>query len=101
MSQEKVNQYKNEKNNRKKQLAKQKQMKTIKTIGAILVSILLIVAIVFSTKFLRGDFDKVNPTTYSEQELSSIRDKIGITTTPENESKDSTTKDTEETTTLP
>ncbi len=101
MSQEKVNHYKNEKNNRKKQLAKQKQMKTIKTIGAILASVLLIVAIVFSTKFLRGDFDKNTPTTYSEEYLSSLREQIGITTTSETTSKDSTTKDTEETTTLP
>ena len=101
MSQEKVNLYKKEKANRKKHLAKQKQIKTIKTIVAVIVSILLIVVIVFSTKFLRGDFDKNIPTTYSEEYLSSLREQLGLTTSSETTSNDSTTKSTEEATTLP
>ena len=77
MSQEKVDRYKKEKANRKKNLAKKKQQKTLKTLAGVLVSVLLIVAIVFSAKLLRGDFKEEETSTYSEEYLSQIRDLFG------------------------
>lgn len=77
MSQEKVDRYKKEKANRKKDLAKQKQQKTLKTIGGVLASVVLILAVVFSAKLLRGDFEEQETSTYSEEYLSQIRDLFG------------------------
>ncbi|MFQ9934334.1 MAG: hypothetical protein ACLRVQ_07885 [Lachnospiraceae bacterium] len=91
MSQEKVNRYKEEKANRKKNLVKQKQQKTLKAIGGVLGSILLIVAIIFSAKLLRGDFNKEEPSSYSEEYLQQIRDLMGVTTSSDTESGENET----------
>lgn len=77
MSQEKVDRYKKEKANRKQSLAKKKQQKILKTIGGIAASIALIVAIIFSAKLLRGDFEgetERETSSYSEEYLQQIRE---------------------------
>lgn len=77
MSQEKVDRYKKEKANRKQSLAKKKQQKVLKTVGGIAASIALIVAIIFSAKLLRGDFEgetERETSSYSEEYLQQIRD---------------------------
>ncbi len=80
MSQEKVDRYKKEKANRKKELAKKKQQKTLAAVGGVLGSILLIVAIILSTKQLRGDFEpetQAPTSSYSEEYLEQIRQMFG------------------------
>lgn len=106
MSQEKVNRYKEEKANRKKNLMKQKKQKTLKTIGGILASILLIVAIIFSAKVLRGDFQEEVTSTYSPeylQQISSLFSNNATTTSATTVPLDNTSGTTasEETTTAP
>ncbi len=83
MSQEKVNRYKEEKANRKKQLAKQKQQKVLKTVAAVIGSIVLIALIVLSAKVLKGDFEEEVTSTYSEEYLEQIRDLFGTSSTEE------------------
>lgn len=86
MSQEKVDRYKKDKANRKKALAKQKQQKMVKTVGAILGSALLIVAIVLSVKQLNGDFapePETETSSYSEEYLEQIRQLFGESSTEE------------------
>lgn len=77
MSQEKVDRYKKEKAGRKQSLAKRKQQKTLKTIGGIVASIVLIAAIILSAKLLRGDFEgetEKETSSYSEEYLEQIRE---------------------------
>lgn len=93
MSQEKVDRYKKEKAARKQNLAKKKQRRALKTIAGIAASVALIVAIIFSAKLLRGDFEKeteAETSSYSEEYLEQIRSLFGAETSTTGETETTT-----------
>lgn len=90
MSQEKVDRYKKEKAGRKQELAKKKRKRTLQYIGGILGSIVLIVAIIFSAKLLRGDFKEEPTSSYSQEQLSYIKGLFGGESESTNAEQDTT-----------
>ena len=92
MSQEKIDRRKAEKINRKKQLAKKNQKRMLNIVVSVLVTVAFIALICLAAGQLSGKFS--NPTTtptvsYSEEELASIRNALGITTTADESNSDS------------
>lgn len=74
MSQEKVDRYKKEKANRKKEVAKQKKNKVLAYVATVAISVAVLVLVFLSVKVLNGDISVEEPTTYSEEYLEQIRD---------------------------
>lgn len=84
MSQEKIDKRKAEKINRKKQLAKKNQKRMLNIVISILATAAFIAIICLAAMQLSGKLDKPTTTptvSYSEEELASIRNALGITTT--------------------
>lgn len=82
MSQEKVELYKKEKQNRKKNLKKEKRNKILIKIASVLVGVLFIAGVVWL--FKDGEVKRLNqePTsTMSQEELSSLIDSLNQSTT--------------------
>lgn len=105
MSQEKIDKRKADKVNRKKQLAKRKQKRILNIFVSVLVTVAFIAIICLAAGQLSGKFDKPTTTaavSYSAEELASIQNALGITTTAGDESStgssEETTVSTEETT---
>lgn len=84
MSQEKIDKRKAEKINRKKQLAKKNKKRMMNIVVSIFATAAFIAVICLAAMQLSGKLDKPTTTptvSYSEQELASIRNALGITTT--------------------
>lgn len=107
MSQEKIDKRKAEKINRKKQLAKKNQKRIMNIVVSVLITVAFIAVICLAAGQLSGKFEKPTTTptvSYSDEELASIRNALGITTTAGDESNsdsnssNETTSSAEETT---
>lgn len=97
MSQEKIDKRKAEKINRKKQLAKKNQKRIMNIVVSVLITVAFIAVICLAAGQLSGKFEKPTTTptvSYSEEELASIRNALGITTTAGDESDSKSSEDT-------
>ncbi len=102
MSQKKIDLYKQEKANRKKKIAKDKQLKVVKAVGSVISCILIVAIIVVSAKFLSGDFDSPTtaaPKSLSEEDISFLKS-LGLTDNDSDQtsSSDNTTTNDDSTT---
>jgi len=97
MSQEKIDKRKAEKINRKKQLAKKNKKRMLNIVASVLATAAFIAIICLAAMQLSGKLDKPTTTptvSYSEEELASIRNALGITTTAgENETSSGETSE--------
>jgi len=101
MSQEKIDKRKAEKINRKKQLAKKNKKRMMNLVVSIFATAAFIAVVCLAAMQLSGKLDKPTTTptvSYSEEELASIRNALGITTTAD---EGETSSDSSDATTAP
>lgn len=108
MSQAKVDRYKQEKANRKKNVKKQKRNSIFKKTLGVLGLVALVALIILSAKVLKGDFEEstVATTTLSEAQMESLKAALGVSDTdadeetsePSSEDEEDASSDEEETT---